>query len=486
MASTTAASTFAAPGRNPRKSSRPDAIGLIAVLVLAPLLAFAATSADLRTAAIVGGAVVLLLVVLWSMEATFYVLILSMLLSPEFIVGQLGGPSAATASRGITLRLDDYLILVISLAWLIRLAVYKEAPLMRRTPLNAPIFGYIGFALLTTLWGGMAGRLNLVTGVFFVLKYLEYAFIYFLVMNYVRDRALVRRLLVAVMATALIISLVGIAQVPSGQRVTAPFEGERGEPNTLGGYLVLMVALALAQVGFARGARQHLFWLGLSGVMILPLMFTYSRTSWAAFFAMLVATVALARNRTLFLLLVLIVLSWLAFSPPESLVERATYTLSSQRDSITVFGYTIEPSAAARLQAWGAAAEVVEEYPFAGKGVTGAGFIDAQYPRTLSETGLVGFALFCWLLLRLAGSGLRLRARAVNRTEAVLAAGFLAGFAGLLVHGLGANTFIIVRIMEPMWMVVGLIGASLMLPAPEEQAGRDPSGIEASPVAREA
>ena len=35
--------------------------------------------------------------------------------------------------------------------------------------------------------------------------------------------------------------------------------------------------------------------------------------------------------------------------------------------------------------------------------------------------------------------------------------GFLLGFGGLLVHAIGANTFIIVRIMEPFWLVCAIM-----------------------------
>jgi hypothetical protein len=468
-----AITTTSMPGVTTRRASRatlkPNTVGLLIAVALAPLVALVASSSELRTAGIVAAGLLLLLVALWSVEATFYVLILSMLLSPEFIVGQLGGPSAATASRGITLRLDDYIILIISLAWLIRLAVYKEASFLRRTSLNGPIFAYIGFATIATLWGGMMGRLNLLTGVFFVLKYLEYTFIYFLAINYIRDRAQVRRLLIAVLATAVIISIIGLAQIPSGQRISAPFEGEEGEPNTLGGYLVFVMGLALAYLGETRRMTQRLVWLGAVAIMTVPLAFTYSRTSWLAFAVMLTATIALSRNRAIFLLLISIGLVVLVISPPQALVERASYTLSAQGDSMTVFGYSIEPSAAARLEAWNIAAGVVGKHPFAGAGVTGAGLIDAQYPRTLAETGLVGFALFCWLLWRIGASAFRLRRQATTTTETVLAAGFLAGFAGILVHGVGANTFIIVRIMEPMWMIVGLIGASLLIHRDENQ-----------------
>jgi hypothetical protein len=390
------------------------------------------------------------------------VLIFSMLLSPEFIVGELGG-SAATASRGITLRLDDYIIVVIGLAWLIRLAVYKEAAVFRRTPLNIPIAAYLAFAAIATLWGAQAGRLNLLTGFFFVLKYLEYSIIYFLVVNYTRDRAQVRRLLIAALATAVIIAIVAMAQIPSGVRVSAPFEGEEPEPNTLGGYLVLMIALALAGLGEARVARERVLFASIAAAMTVPLAYTYSRTSWLAFCAMLVTTIVLSRNRTIFFLMVAIVLVALVVSPPSALIERATYTLSSQRDSISLLGYSIEPSAAARLEAWIIASRALMLYPILGAGVTGFGLIDAQYPRVLAETGLIGFGLFAWLIWRVAGTGVELLRRGTTRLEAVLAKGFLAGFAGLLVHSIGANTFIIVRIMEPLWLITGLVGATLLM-----------------------
>jgi hypothetical protein len=39
--------------------------------------------------------------------------------------------------------------------------------------------------------------------------------------------------------------------------------------------------------------------------------------------------------------------------------------------------------------------------------------------------------------------------------------GFLAGYIALLFHAVGANTFIIVRIMEPFWFVLAMV---VMLP----------------------
>lgn len=481
MASTTPLSQPVGYRQTRRQTRTPNLIGIGVALITAPVIGVVVTSYGLDSVAIIAVATLMLLVVLWSAEATFYVLIFSMLLSPEVIVGAAADPGAS-AARGITLRLDDFVIIIIGLAWLVRLAVYKEAAVLRRSRLNAPIFAYLAVSALSTLVATLTGRVNGIVGFFYVLKYFEYTVIYFLVLNYVRDRAQVRRLLNAAMVTAVIIAIIAISQIPTGQRVSAPFEGEHGEPNTLGGYLVLMLALALAFLSESRSWTEGLVWSGAVALMTLPLVYTYSRTSWLAFCVMLATITLLSHRRAIFLWIIAIFLVVLIFAAPEAIIERATYTLSSQRDSISVMGLTIEPSAAARLRAWDDAANALSDFPLTGAGVTGAGLIDAQYARTVAETGLIGIGLFIWMLIRLTSTGFDLREVASTRTERVLATGFLAGLFGLFMHGIGANTFIIVRIMEPLWLVAGLVGASLIFHADEGTLEPGGSGRAADSV----
>src|SRR3989442_14386275 len=75
--------------------------------------------------------------------------------------------------------------------------------------------------------------------------------------------------------------------------------------------------------------------------------------------------------------------------------------------------------------------------------------MDVQYERTLVETGIVGLAVFLWLAWSALKSSLAAFRALRDPEERGLALGFLAGTIGLLVHAVGANTFIIVRIMEP-------------------------------------
>src|SRR3989442_7704976 len=74
--------------------------------------------------------------------------------------------------------------------------------------------------------------------------------------------------------------------------------------------------------------------------------------------------------------------------------------------------------------------------------------MDVQYERTLVETGIVGLAVFLWLAWSALKSSLAAFRALRDPEERGLALGFLAGTIGLLVHAVGANTFIIVRSEE--------------------------------------
>ena len=112
-----------------------------------------------------------LVVAVASNEAALYLLILSMLLGPQVVVGELG--QGATLGRGLTLRLDDILVVIVGLAWLGKTALHKEFGLVFRTPLNRPIAAYALVVVAATGLGMMVGRVGPIAGTFFVLKYVQ-------------------------------------------------------------------------------------------------------------------------------------------------------------------------------------------------------------------------------------------------------------------------------------------------------------------------
>jgi len=143
------------------------------VILLFVLVAFAFIMPVLsatKTIVLVAG-MVMFIISFVSTEIALYILIFSMLLSPEFVVGSTEG---ASLGRGVTLRLDDFLLVILGLSWLAKMAINKELGLFLKTPLNKPIAYYIIICLVSTLLGAMFGRVHLKTGFFFVLKYFEY------------------------------------------------------------------------------------------------------------------------------------------------------------------------------------------------------------------------------------------------------------------------------------------------------------------------
>jgi len=218
-----------------------------------------------------------------STEASLYVLIFAMLLSPEFGMGALAGPSSTTGGRGVTIRTEDMLLIVMCFAWLTRMAVHKELGLVRETSLNRPIAWYTVACILATGMGLIFGHVEGMTGLFFVMKYIEYFVIFFLVSNNIHSRDQIRRFTIAMLVTTFIVSIVSIVamvQIPFGGRVSAPFEGDQGEPNTLSGYLLFTGAIAGGLLLSLKERRVRGLLTGLLMFSIVPFLATLSRGSY--------------------------------------------------------------------------------------------------------------------------------------------------------------------------------------------------------------
>ena len=410
-----------------------------------------------------------------------YVVTFSMLLSPEFAAGG----SGMAEGRTIMVRSEDFILIVIGLAWLAKTAVNKELGLVAKTPLNRPILAYVLANVVATMLGYLWGTVGSSSGFFYVLKYVEYFVVYYMVVNNVQDRAHARRLVIAALLTAAIVSVVGIAQIPSGERVSAPFEGEIGEPNTFGGYMLLMMAIAGGVALETHRFRVRAICLGLLGLMALPFTFTLSRASYLGVVPALLVLAWLTRQRRLMMGVVLLLAvssPILAITLPSAVTKRVLYTFEPEKGQATVrLGKVgLDPSTSARLISFQSAIGGWLSRPVFGYGVTGFGFMDAQYARVLVETGAVGLAAFAWLIatvMRFSLSAFRTLREPEDRGVAL---GFLAGTVGLLLHAIGSNTFIIVRIMEPFWFFAGIV---LMLPQLERTEVGPPTVAAPAPVA---
>lgn len=423
-------------------------------------------SADVAFLAI--AALIILVASFLSAEVALYMLIISMLLSPEFIVGGLGG-GGTTAGRGATLRFDDILLVIIGFSWFLKTAIRKDLGLFLRTPLNRPIAYYLMVCLVATLFGFVMGRVSGLTGFFFVLKYFEYFIVYFMVVNHLREKKQIEHFVTVMLIVCFIVCLVSIAQIPGGGRVSAPFEGEVGEPNTLGGYLILMLSITLGLLLTYGSKKQKSMFAALTFFIVISLAATLSRSSWIALPPMLIALIYFSKRKMVIVVPLIVIIAIAPFVLPHAVKERAlfTFTQPRERGQIEVGGARIDTSTSARLNSW----KIVLTrdfitHPILGYGVTGYHFLDAQYPRVLAETGILGFVSFMWLLAAIFKNALYAYRSTSDPLFSGLSLGYLAGFIAMLVHAIGANTFIIVRIMEPFWFLTAII---IMIPTIETE-----------------
>jgi O-antigen ligase len=341
------------------------------------------------------------------------------------------------------------------------MAIHKDLGAVRRTRLNGAIGAYVACCLLSTLLGIESGRLHPLVALCFVLKYVEYFFIFFITVNYVRTPRQLERLLAALLLTAALIILYAWWQIPTGVRPSAPFEGAPGEPNTLGGYLVLIFSIACAFALEAPDGRVRTACGLLSAAILPPLLATLSRSSWLAFVASLAALVILLPRRTRLLGAAAAGVTLLLLFMPGKIEERVESTFTSAAsESLHVGRVHLDTSSSARIASWNAALQGWKQHPVLGWGITGYGFLDAQYFRVLVEIGLVGFLSFALLILACLRSFRQARATLRSPLSRALAAGMLAGLAGMLAHAIGTNTFLLIRIMEPFWMLTGLLIAA--------------------------
>jgi len=401
----------------------------------------------------IAGGVVIFVISFLSTELALYFLIFSMLLSPEIVVSH-------TPAREVTIRSEDIILTIIIFGWFAKTAIFKELGLFRKTPLNRPILIYSLVCIVSTLFGIYTGDVNLYSGLFFTLKYIQYFFIYFMVINNIREIEQIKRFTWAILLTCLIVSLYAIYQIPAGERVTAPFEGEWGEPNTLGGYLLLILSITLGLLAQSEGIGKRLPFVALMILIILPFLYTLSRGSWIAVIPMSIVFVALSEKRVFFFLFLLTAVIALPLVAPQKVKERAASTLQEEKGferTERIGKFTFDPSASERIASFKASLRKWKKRPILGYGVTGGGLIDSQYFRVIVELGTLGIITFFYLVYSIFRNILSVYKTTSDPFLKGLSLGLLGGVGAMVGHSLGSATFIIVRIMEPFWFLTALV-----------------------------
>ncbi len=408
-------------------------------------------------------------------------LILIVFLLP-FIINPLGY-HIFTLPKAIFLRVIS---LTVFLSWLSLIILTQGKYSFRRSFLDKPIFFYLFFAAISTLFS-----LNFHTafyGTFYrfegFLSLLIYIFLFYAALNFFQDENEIKLLLTALFLSASIISLVGIFQVfkpifydSSATGLDVGRVGSFfGNSNYLGAYLSLVVPLVLGINLFSRELKFNR-WLS-SGTLILTflcLIFTYTRASWLGVILAVCLMVFVLREKILkpkglvFILLLVILVGLLVF------------TLAGFEGWIKVYErlssiFELKDSAAGRVFIWRISLKIVRNYWFIGVGPDSIGLV---FPRHLpinwlavSERaftdkahsdilqvavcqGIVGLIGYLWLFGSFFVLGFKKIARIVEEKKKLIS---LSLFWAALAYFINLQfSFTMVEVTPIFWVLAGIL-----------------------------
>ncbi|MFA7468357.1 MAG: O-antigen ligase family protein, partial [Desulfotomaculaceae bacterium] len=235
-----------------------------------------------------------------------------------------------------------------------------------------------------------------------------------------------------------------------------------GNPNALGGLMTLLIPLTVSHFLTARGKILKTLYAGYAGAMLLCLIFTFSRGAWFAFIG------AMTLYSVMYMPLLLVAMTAGTAAAPflvPGIVNRIAYLFSP--------AYMVSSARAGRVARWEMALDRVSNNPLTGDGfgrfggavadryIQSSVYVDNFYLKTAAETGLVGIAVFAWLLL----SGIRCATNAFRRVVGDnylrgVVAGVTAGLVGILLHNFVENIFEVPMLATYFWFLLGALAAT--------------------------
>jgi hypothetical protein len=368
------------------------------------------------------------------------------------------------------LRLEDLVMAAVFVAWGLRKLRDRE-PLVPATPLNRLWVFWLLAGGVSVLLGSVLGTLpSEKNGLFYWLKRLELALLFWVVADCVRSWADVRWLTTAGMVGAALSAAVGWHQKwlnPPREDVhwnAYKVKGPPGEKNNVyAQYLVLNALIGLALGLSLFPSRAAWVPLGLTGMMVVPILFAFSRSAVAAMGAGVVALVGVFQRRWMpFLLIAYFVVP--AIVP--SIVQKRMEQLSWER-------FKVE-----RLNGYiSAVKETLPRNPITGQGLGFAGFnrYENQYANTFAQEGLLGLAAFVALLVGV----LRMQRETLALTTDPYLRGIVQGcFAGTiayLIAGLSGVPLLAIRPAESFWFWTGVSAGVWRLVAASGDIAAEPA-----------
>ncbi len=428
-------------------------IGIFFVAILA--CSYAAATFSPVTTLMVAVAFAVGLATLVSPEFGLSLIIISSLFSPELVLFQ-------SSRRGASIRVEDFVLMSVTFTWLATTAIRKHLAVIRPSPLNRYIGFFSAVCIISSANAIMAERVDMLAGSLFLLKYLEYFFLFLMVNNLIESESQIRRLINVFLATVSVSAVFRYFYIGTVARVAGPLGSlESDESNTVAAYDVLALFIMIGMSIYAREGIRKMRLAFLALLLIPPFIFTLSRGGYAAAVAGALALLGYAKGKRRLVggmlgVALIIGIVW----KPEIVWKRVAETMDPSGLEFKIMGVplVLDPSAGARIGFLLRSLNIdIPQYPLFGVGVAVPYIIDSMPARLLAEVGLLGTLAFILLIGKILIVGKKIREEFQGRWMEGLAVGYLVGVIALLVHGVSAATFFLIRPMIAFWLLTGLI-----------------------------
>ena len=323
---------------------------------------------------------------------------------------------------------------------------------------------------------GISNTVGIYESLLKVLLYLLFICIYFTIANSMSSQNWLDSIDALVLCGGMLVSAIAILQYALGYatnvewidvsmfsdiltRATATF----GNPNVLGQYLILLIPMALSYVATRRKKMGRLGFIA-AVMMILALVFTFSRGAWLGVMIAVAIFVVIYNKRVLKALpLFAVAIPLIVFLIPDVIVER-----------FASIGNVADGSTAYRLNIWEGVLEMIKAHWITGVGFGESAFehtyqmyaigntVTAQhahslYLQILSTLGVVGFAAFIGIvisLIRLVLDGFFGMYKCKSGT---ILLGYGAGIVAFLICGMTDLVWYNNRVALFFWIIIGLM-----------------------------
>ncbi len=361
-------------------------------------------------------------------------------------------------------------------AWVFKKIISREFKIVH-TDLNYAIFGFF-LVSLVSLINVINTDYAFVSVKGFIGKITEYVLLYFVIVDSVKTKRQFRNIIGVILFSCLLIGIDGIFQKffgfdfmrfrpISGTRLTASFKN----PNHFGGWLsmVLPITVSLFLFGIKRPKWLRIGFGLLSVLLFICLVLAGSRGAWLGFVGALLLIMGILKSKKLFLITLICILI-MPFTVSGKFGERVT----------SIFNINNEGPNIARITLWKETLVMIKDRPLLGRGVNtfmsnwskygvGKTWGHPYYPHNcylhmVAETGLIGLAMFMWIIIMLFKSTINFLKKIKLKTEEdsfyqAVGLGLLGGITACLIHSFVDNNLYVVLLATFFWILLGLVNA---------------------------